>query len=60
MTDISLEKISNFFLNEKFWLPNNFTWAEINKYNNLSYKNIVVYPIIIAITLYLIRIIVER
>jgi hypothetical protein len=46
--------------NEKFWLPNNYSWSELNKHDALNFDNLISIPMIVAVLLYIIRIIFER
>ena len=50
----------NSILNDSFWLPKNYTWAQVNKYNQYNLKYAIIYPIYVAVLLYILRCIFER
>jgi len=59
---LSLETLSELFWNKEFWLPKNYTWSQIENFNQISQVglHLFVYPLSVAILLYIIRLFFEK
>ena len=58
----ALQTLSEIFWNKDFWLPKNYSWSQIEKYNQISQigLHVFVYPLGVAVLLYLIRLFFEK
>jgi len=54
-----MDLFEQFYHESEFWLPENTTWKDISKYNNLNKLDLSI-PIYLAIFIYMIRLIFER
>jgi hypothetical protein len=59
---VALETFSELFWNKGFWLPKDYSWSQIEKYNQISQigLHLFAYPLSVALLLYLIRLFFEK
>jgi hypothetical protein len=55
-----VNEFNSILWDEQFWLPNNYSWTQINEYTNFSFKYTIAYPITIAFFIYIVRVCFER
>lgn len=53
-------RIYEFIWDERFWLPRNHTWDQVNKYNDFSTERFLLYPVYVAFLIYFVRLCFER